>query len=38
MQLWQPAAWVGLSGASEAPKSTVPFEMSVMPVPEPTAL
>ena len=30
------AACVGLSGASEAPKSTSPFVISVIPVPDPT--
>src|SRR5947209_519272 len=38
MQSWHPAAWMGLNGASEAPKSTVPAEICAMPVPEPTGL
>src|SRR6478672_5719995 len=31
----QPANWSGVSGASEAPKSTVRPEMAAMPAPEP---
>jgi hypothetical protein len=38
VQLLQAAACEGVSGASEAPKPTMPWETSVMPVPEPTAL
>ncbi len=29
--------WLGVSGASEAPKSTVLAEIAAMPAPEPTA-
>ncbi len=36
-QLLQAAACVGFSGASDAPKSTRRWEMSVIPVPDPTA-
>src|SRR5579871_2472846 len=36
IQPLQAAACVGLSGASEAPKSTVLAVMSAIPVPEPT--
>jgi hypothetical protein len=32
----QAVACVGVSGASEAPKSTLRLVMSVIPVPEPT--
>jgi hypothetical protein len=32
----QAVAWLVLSGASEAPKSTVRLVMSLMPAPEPT--
>jgi hypothetical protein len=38
VQPLQAAACVGVSGASEAPNPTIRWEMSVMPVPEPTAL
>src|SRR3954469_10206108 len=36
-QLLQAAAWSGVSGASDAPKSTVRAVIWAMPVPEPTA-
>jgi len=34
----QLAAWSGVSGASDAPKSTCRFVTAEMPAPEPTAL
>src|ERR1700753_4504642 len=36
-QLLQPLACSGVIGASDAPKSTVPLEICLMPSPEPTA-
>ena len=37
-QLLQAVAWSGVSGASEAPKSTWRFVIAAMPAPEPTGL